>query len=246
MAESDSASTSKHQDQVTAEDSEQDVEAEAQDQVVAQEIESIAASSHHQLHSHPQMGWDDSDQEDNDEEEDEEEEEEEEDGGQEEEENDSDQFSDQDAEESNGLHQIPSRAWADSSYDDSFAYHPNQEDDEETRDNAPLRLRSSKSRSNSLHPPTSSQQNVTFKSRLSSVWLYLTKGSSHSRGKGSGGGLPASLSLPLVSANLFAASLHPGVLLSMPYYFSLTGNGVGIAALMVIAIVSILNQRLYS
>lgn len=245
MAESGSASTSKHQNQVRAADSEQDVEAEAQDQVVAEEIDQIATSSHHQLHSHPQMGWDDSDQEDNDEDE-EEEEEEGEDGGQEEEENDSDQFSDQDGEESNGLHQIPSRAWADSSYDDSFAYHPNQEDDEESRENAPLRLRSSKSRSNSLHPPTSSQQHVSFKSRLSSIWLYLTKGSSHSRGKGSGGGLPASLSLPLVSANLFAASLHPGVLLSMPYYFSLTGNGVGIAALMVIAIVSTLVQERYS
>lgn len=46
----------------------------------------------------------------------------------------------------------------------------------------------------------------------------------------------ASLSAPHVSANLFAASLHPAVLLSMPYYFERTGIAAGIGGLVVVAI----------
>jgi hypothetical protein len=46
----------------------------------------------------------------------------------------------------------------------------------------------------------------------------------------------ASLSAPHVSANLFAASLHPGVLLSMPHYFARTGTLAGAAGLLGVAI----------
>lgn len=42
---------------------------------------------------------------------------------------------------------------------------------------------------------------------------------------------PASLSAPHVSANLFSASLHPAVLLSMPHYFARTGVLLGTIAL---------------
>ena len=47
---------------------------------------------------------------------------------------------------------------------------------------------------------------------------------------------PASLSAPHVSANLFSASLHPAVLLSMPHYFARTGVPVGIVALVGVAV----------
>ncbi|CEH19168.1 AMINO ACID TRANSPORTER [Ceraceosorus bombacis] len=46
----------------------------------------------------------------------------------------------------------------------------------------------------------------------------------------------ASLSAPHVSSNLFAASLHPAVLLSMPYYFERTGIAAGVGGLVVVAI----------
>ncbi|PWZ00363.1 hypothetical protein BCV70DRAFT_94292 [Testicularia cyperi] len=49
-------------------------------------------------------------------------------------------------------------------------------------------------------------------------------------------GAPASLSAPHVSANLFSASLHPAVLLSMPHYFARTGVLVGTIALVGVAI----------
>jgi len=219
----------------------QDIEAEAQDELVQQEVDQIASSSHHQLANHPQsflnsqLGWDDSDQEEEGEQENEEEEEEDgSDSGSGS--NDENDYDDQEEEqEENGLQQIPTRAWAsaDSTFEDFNPYQDDPEDAEAFQ-SAPLRLRSSKSR-NSNHPPPSPQNTKTFKSRFSSVWTYLTKGSSHSRGKGSGGGLPASLSLPLVSANLFAASLHPGVLLSMPYYFGLTGVAWGVVGLILIA-----------
>ncbi|GAK68016.1 uncharacterized protein PAN0_032c6246 [Moesziomyces antarcticus] len=48
-------------------------------------------------------------------------------------------------------------------------------------------------------------------------------------------GTPASLSAPHVSANLFSASLHPAVLLSMPHYFARTGVLLGTIALVVVA-----------
>ncbi|CBQ71558.1 conserved hypothetical protein [Sporisorium reilianum SRZ2] len=47
---------------------------------------------------------------------------------------------------------------------------------------------------------------------------------------------PASLSAPHVSANLFSASLHPAVLLSMPHYFARTGVLVGTIALVGVAV----------
>ncbi|CDR98965.1 uncharacterized protein SPSC_00637 [Sporisorium scitamineum] len=46
----------------------------------------------------------------------------------------------------------------------------------------------------------------------------------------------ASLSAPHVSANLFSASLHPAVLLSMPHYFARTGVLVGTIALVGVAV----------
>lgn len=48
-------------------------------------------------------------------------------------------------------------------------------------------------------------------------------------------GTPASLSAPHVSANLFSASLHPAVLLSMPHYFARTGILLGTIALVGVA-----------
>lgn len=48
-------------------------------------------------------------------------------------------------------------------------------------------------------------------------------------------GTPASLSAPHVSANLFSASLHPAVLLSMPNYFARTGVLPGTVALVGVA-----------
>lgn len=48
-------------------------------------------------------------------------------------------------------------------------------------------------------------------------------------------GAPASLSAPHVSANLFSASLHPAVLLSMPHYFARTGVLLGTIALVGVA-----------
>ena len=47
---------------------------------------------------------------------------------------------------------------------------------------------------------------------------------------------PASLSAPHVSANLFSASLHPAVLLSMPHYFARTGVLLGTIALVAVAV----------
>lgn len=56
-------------------------------------------------------------------------------------------------------------------------------------------------------------------------WKFLTNPST-----------PASLSAPHVSANLFSASLHPAVLLSMPHYFARTGILLGTVALVGVAI----------
>ncbi|KAJ9477210.1 Transmembrane amino acid transporter [Pseudozyma hubeiensis] len=56
-------------------------------------------------------------------------------------------------------------------------------------------------------------------------WKFLTNPST-----------PASLSAPHVSANLFSASLHPAVLLSMPHYFARTGIVVGTIALVGVAV----------
>lgn len=47
---------------------------------------------------------------------------------------------------------------------------------------------------------------------------------------------PASLSAPHVAANLFASSLHPSVLLSMPHYFARTGVPLGMIAMAGVAI----------
>ncbi len=49
-------------------------------------------------------------------------------------------------------------------------------------------------------------------------------------------GAPASLSATHVSANLFSASLHPAVLLSMPHFFARTGVSIGTVALVGVAI----------
>lgn len=49
-------------------------------------------------------------------------------------------------------------------------------------------------------------------------------------------GTPASLSAPHVCANLFAASLHPAVLLSMPHFFQRTGISLGVVGLIVVGI----------
>lgn len=56
-------------------------------------------------------------------------------------------------------------------------------------------------------------------------WKFLTNPST-----------PARLSAPHVSANLFSASLHPAVLLSMPHYFARTGVLLGTIALVGVAI----------
>ncbi|KAJ1022215.1 hypothetical protein NDA13_005130 [Ustilago tritici] len=55
-------------------------------------------------------------------------------------------------------------------------------------------------------------------------WKFLTNPST-----------PASLSAPHVSANLFSASLHPAVLLSMPHYFARTGVLLGTIGLVGVA-----------
>ncbi|PWN24518.1 hypothetical protein BDZ90DRAFT_224569, partial [Jaminaea rosea] len=46
----------------------------------------------------------------------------------------------------------------------------------------------------------------------------------------------SSLSIPHVTINLFAASLHPAVLLSTPFYFSRTDIGPGIAGLVLVGV----------
>ncbi|CAO1614329.1 unnamed protein product [Jaminaea pallidilutea] len=47
---------------------------------------------------------------------------------------------------------------------------------------------------------------------------------------------PNSLSIPHVTLNLFAASLHPSVLLSAPFYFSRTGIALGMIGLALVAV----------
>ncbi|CAO1624424.1 unnamed protein product [Parajaminaea phylloscopi] len=56
-------------------------------------------------------------------------------------------------------------------------------------------------------------------------WRYLTNPAQ-----------PNSLSIPHVTINLFAASLHPSVLLSTPFYFSRTGIALGMTGVAVVAV----------
>ncbi len=74
------------------------------------------------------------------------------------------------------------------------------------------------------HPDSVLQSLRPTREHRKAWWKFLTNP-----------GAPASLSAPHVSANLFSASLHPAVLLSMPHYFARTGVLVGTIALVGVA-----------
>ncbi|SPO31815.1 uncharacterized protein UTRI_06652 [Ustilago trichophora] len=116
------------------------------------------------------------------------------------------------------------QAWDDSSDEDDGG-HPLHEDRtlplSATGNSAGGRRRRKATRN---HPESYLQTLRPSRQHRKAWWKFLTNPSK-----------PASLSAPHVSANLFSASLHPAVLLSMPHFFARAGVLLGTIALVGVA-----------
>jgi hypothetical protein len=99
------------------------------------------------------------------------------------------------------------------------------EDDQEGDESAAMRRRRAKAQHRHDHPHSYLRTLTPSRRRTWSFWLSLTNP-----------GAPNTLSAPHVSLNLFSASLHPSVLLSMPFYFDRTGTTLGLVGLIAVGV----------
>lgn len=99
------------------------------------------------------------------------------------------------------------------------------EDEQEGDESAAMRRRRAKAQHRHDHPHSYLRTLTPSRRRTWSFWLSLTNP-----------GAPNTLSAPHVSLNLFSASLHPSVLLSMPFYFDRTGTTLGLVGLIAVGV----------
>ncbi|SNX88045.1 uncharacterized protein MEPE_06756 [Melanopsichium pennsylvanicum] len=117
------------------------------------------------------------------------------------------------------------QAWDDSSDDDDEAPPLHQDRTLPLSATGPKAARRRRPRPRPDHPESYIQSLRPSREHRKAWWKFLTNPST-----------PASLSAPHVSANLFSASLHPAVLLSMPQYFAREGVVLGTIALVGVAV----------